>query len=262
MMKRGDSLQPPPNQKARVVAGVIVLVVVLVFGSIAGVTYISIQNANQTADIDGAPTATPTPGLPALFEDPFNNNSNGWNVEGDPKQYTVAFDQGGLLLENKQNKLLWEMLPGNRTFGDFKLNVEANLIKGDQINGYGVYIRGKSNQASDLATYYRFALFGDGGYAVFKGILGPNGETRDSKLVDYTPSQVIVKAGAKAKLNEISIIAKGSSMSFMVNGRTLTRITDSSYTSGTIALYVSNLKNARPGAQAKFSNLSIYPPNA
>ncbi len=49
-------------------------------------------------------------------------------------------------------------------------------------------------------------------------------------------------------------------MTFIVNGQTIASVTDSSYTSGSIALFVSNVQGTTPGAAATFSNLSIYPP--
>ena len=54
------------------------------------------------------------------------------------------------------------------------------------------------------------------------------------------------------------ITAKGSALSLTVNGQLLKTVTDNNYSSGSIALFVSNLQNAKPGAQAKFSNLHIY----
>jgi len=48
-------------------------------------------------------------------------------------------------------------------------------------------------------------------------------------------------------------------MSFVVNQQLLTTIIDGSYLSGSIAFFASNLPEAKPGAQAQFSQLAIYP---
>src|SRR6185312_10857196 len=98
------------------------------------------------------------------------------------------------------------------------LVVDAVLSKGDQNNGYGLFIRGASNQNSQLATYYRFSLYGDGTYAIFKGFIGADGNSTSTMLVDYTNSPAIQKSGG---LNHIMITAKGSSMTLMVNGQVL-----------------------------------------
>ncbi len=76
------------------------------------------------------------------------------------------------------------------------------------------------------------------------------------KLAGYTYSSAIYLQG---KVNHIEIVAHGASMTLIVNGQTLKTITDTSYTSGTIALFVSNLQGSHPGAQATFSNFVIYP---
>jgi len=154
-----------------------------------------------------------------------------------------------------KNKLLWELLPGERSYSNFTLAVNAMLSQGDQNNGYGIYIRGASNAESDLATYYRFELYGDGSYAIFKGITDASGKSADTKIVDYTLNSAIQKQG---KVNHIIIMAKGAALSFVVNDQMLQTISDPSYTSGSVALFVSNLSQAKPGATAKFSNLAIY----
>lgn len=194
-----------------------------------------------------------------LFSDNFLSDAYGWNLDSSPGSYAVALANGALTLEVDQHKLLWELLPGQRTFGNFILTVNAVLTQGDQNDGYGVYIRGTSTVESDLATYYRFELYGDGSYAIFKGITGAQSLSTSTKIVNYTLSSAIQKQG---KLNHIMIIAKGATLSFVVNGQLLTTIRDQSYTSGSVALFVSNLPQSKLGTQAQFSQLAIYPARA
>jgi hypothetical protein len=162
-------------------------------------------------------------------------------------------------MEMDKNQLLWELLPGERTYGDFTLIVNAVLERGDQNNGYGIYIRGAANAESDLATYYRFELYGDGSYAIFKGSTDASGKSTTSKTVDYTLNAAIKKQGGT---NQIMIIAKGAALSFIVNGQLLKTITDDSYASGSVALFISNLPEAKPGIQVQFSQFAIYPLHA
>jgi hypothetical protein len=56
----------------------------------------------------------------------------------------------------------------------------------------------------------------------------------------------------------VTIAAKGSTLTLTVNGHVVKTITDASYVNGAIAPFVSNMQNAKPGAQAKFENLTIY----
>ncbi len=225
-------------------------------------TFIALHAAGISLSTLFAKTATPTPGVtyplpkgPPLFSDNFLNDTYGWNLQSSPGNYAVTLDNGSLSLQMNKNKLLWELLPGERSYRNFTLAVNAMLSQGDQNNGYGIYIRGASNAESDLATYYRFELYGDGSYAIFKGITDASGKSADTKIVDYTLSSAIQKQG---KVNHIIIMAKGAALSFIVNDQMLQTISDPSYTSGSVALFVSNLSQAKPGATAQFSNLAIY----
>jgi ribosomal protein L40E len=209
-----------------------------------------------------APTSIikyPTPPGTPIFSDNFLSDTYGWNLQSSPGNYAVTTGNGALTLQVNKNKLLWELLPGERSYSNFTLTVNAVLSKGDQNNGYGVYIRGASNSETDLATYYRFELYGDGSYAIFKGTIDASGRSGDTKMVDYTLSSAIQKQG---KVNQIMIIAKGAALSFIVNGQLLQTITDNNYSSGSVALFVSNLPQAKPGATVQFSRLAIYAAHA
>lgn len=191
-----------------------------------------------------------------LFADAFSSDASGWNLQSVPGSYQVVVGNGKMTLEDDKNSLLWELLPGEQTYDNFILSVNATLSKGDPNNGYGVYIRGTSDAQSDLATYYRFELYGDSSYAIFKGVTNQSGVSTEVKLTDFIVNPAIQKLD---KLNHIMIIAKGSTLSFIVNGQLLTTIKDRSYASGSIALFVSNLPGTKPGAQVQFSQLAVYP---
>ncbi len=242
--------------KLGLIIGTIVLLVLLVGGSVGG--YLVLKSHKSPATVSKkVVTPTATPKGPPLFSDSFQNNNKGWDLTSTKGQFSVAVGKGSLTLEDDNNRLLWELVPGGKTYDNFLLNVDAVLSKGTQDNGYGIYIRGASNQTVDIATYYRFELYGDGSYAIFKGTLDATGTSQSSNLVSNALSPAILKQG---QVNHISILAARSTMSLIVNGQLIKTITDDSYTSGSVALFVSNLANAPAGAQAKFSNLVIYPP--
>jgi hypothetical protein len=232
--------------------GIALLIILLIGAGFVGYAFLSAHSLNSTATMG----SMPMPKTPPLFSDSFTNNTHGWNLQSDPGKFAVAIGGGFMTLEDSNNKLLWELVPGGKTFTNFSLAVDAVLSKGSQDNGYGVYIRGTSNPDSDFATYYRFELYGDGSYALFKGGIDPKENLMSSRLIDYTTDTVIQKQG---KPNHIVITANGSSLLLNVNGQVLSKVTDTSYSSGSIALFVSNLQNTPPGAQAKFSQFAIYP---
>src|SRR5258708_12150066 len=160
-----------------------------------------------------------------------------------------------MVLQDDDKRLLMEVVPG-RGLAVFGVVVGARIREGEPSNGYGVFIRGALDAAGNLSTYYRFELYGDGTYAIFKGSLDATGNTQSTKVRNYTANPAILKKG---QVNHITIIAKGSSMMFMVNGQALYTYVDSAYKSGSVALFVSNLQSLPAGAQATFSHLAIFP---
>lgn len=253
-----DHMPQPParrgNHKLGLIIGISILGVILISGAFLGYAFVTNKNDKT---LSSAPTSvpTPTPSVKPLFTDSFDNNNSGWDLTSNPGKFSVQVGGGKMVLEDDNNKLLWEIIPG-KTFSDFTLTVDAVLSKGDPNNGYGIYFRSGSSRDSQLGTYYRFELYGDGTYAIFKGVLDGNGNTQSNKLVGYNASASIQKQGI---VNHIMIIAKGQSMTFIVNGQILNKITDNNYKSGSVALFVSNLPGSPPDAQTTFSHLAIYP---
>jgi hypothetical protein len=246
-----------PSQKRATFLYLITVVLVIVVIAFAGLHSAGISLTALTPHRATTPTvAYPLPKVVPLFADSFLNDVSGWNLQSSPGNYAVNVGNGTLTMTVDKNKLLWELLPGTISYADFTLTVNAVLTKGDQNNGYGLYIRGAAGPGSDLETYYRFELYGDGSYAIFKGTVAQNGNSTATKIVDYTLSSAIQKQG---KLNHIMIFANGASMSFIVNGQLLKTFTDASYAAGSIALFASNLPEAKPGIQVQFSQLAIYP---
>ncbi len=224
-----------PNVLLFILLGILVLL--LIGGGLTGWLYIKNRNQNSLPAVPTFVIKTPT--TKPLFQDTFTSNTNGWDLSSTPGKFVVNLAHGALTLEDDDNKLLWEILPG-KNFADFRLEVDATLTKGDAGNGYGVYIRSASTANSEIGTYYRFELYGDGSFALFKGTLDASGNTVNTQVGSYTIDSAILKAGQR---NHITVIAKGSSMTFMVNDVTVTSYTDASYRGGLVALFVSNLPN-------------------
>ena len=263
--------QEGPNVRRIVI---LIVILLLVIAGSAGAWQLVVRG-DVAVSMSPIVTSMIVPNTTPLFADQFNKgNINGWNTLSVANKYSVNIQQNALTLESDENMLLQEFIPGTRTFSNFQLFVDARLTQGDENNGYGVYIRGGANQYSRLATYYCFELYGDGTFAIFKGELDTIGKTTYKKIIDYIYNSLIKRGGTpkeavttpfedKAEaVNHISIIAKESTMVFSVNGQMLATITDASYASGSIALFVSNLPEAKPGAQAMFSSLGIYPVDA
>ncbi len=245
--------QSPPHKQASKkniqIVGLILLALLIIAGF---VSYPFINTLlHRQPDF---PCLTSTEHL--VFGDCFQDNRNHWDTPTVPNQFLATVGNGSLVLEDDNNTLFAEQIRGNpHVFSDFTLNVEAVLSQGDQNNGYGVYIRSRVDTRGMFKTYYRFELFGDGAYAIYKGIVDTSDTSTVTKLVDFTPNAAIHQQGS---INHIAIIARGSTMTLMVNGTVVKTITDSDYSTGEIALFVSNLNSAAAGAQATFTKLGIY----
>src|SRR5438876_2212109 len=252
----GGYIQTPQQKRGpRVgfIVGILLLIILLVGGALAGYYYYKHYYQNSTS-VTATPPVVVTPTAVPLFSDSFDTNNMGWDLTSNQGKFSVKVGGGSLVLEDDQNKLLWEIVPG-KIFTDFRLDVDATLTKGDPNNGYGVLIRA-SNQGADLGTYYRFELYGDGTYAIFKGYLDSTGTLQSLKVQGYVVDPAIARVG---QVNHITIVAKGSAMSLMVNEQAVYTYTDDNYKGGSIALFVSNLPKLTPGAQATFTHLVIFP---
>jgi len=253
-----QQIQDPSKRASQIYFIVVVLIIVIFcYAGIraAGVSLTSFATPTHTTSSLFQESYPAMKGNP-LFIDRFTDDTSGWNLQSMPGNYAVTVGSGVLSLESDKQKLVWEPLPGVRTYSNFQLMADARLTKGDPNNGYGFYIRGAAGQGNELAMYYRFELYGDGSYAIFKGSTDANGKSVDTKLVNFLLDSAIAKKG---KTNHILIIARGSRMSFIVNNHLLQTVTDTSYTAGSIALFASNLPEAKPGAQAQFARLAVYP---
>lgn len=257
------SYLPKPRKRGpdmKIIIGTTALLVVLIIGGVIGYTLLKAPKQQASTGSGSTTTAPiPTPQGTPLFKDTFKDNAQQWNLLSEQGKFSAAIANNSLVLEDDNNQLLWVAVPGGKTFSDFNLYVDATLSKGEQNNGYGIYIRGAIGANNDFSTYYRFEFYGDGTFAVFKGGVDGAGNATSSRIVDYMQSPVIQKQGT---VNHIEIAAKGSAMILFVNGKIVKTITDGSYAGGAVALFVSNLKGSRPVAQATFANFAIYPPQA
>jgi hypothetical protein len=256
------SLAPTAPRKRRsgfkLLAVVVALLLVLAAGGVGVFALVHrAATVSGTAATHQPSQVAATPTVPPLFSDNFANNNHSWDLTSVPGHYSVTLSNGQLLLEEDNNHIWPEFVPG-QTFDNFRLEVDAAITKGTQDNsGFGVYIRASSKANVALAAYYRFALYGNSYYAVFKGSVDAAGQPQqEQSLVKYLQTTALKPLG---QVNHIEIIAKGATMTLAVNGQTLTSVTDDSYKSGLIALYVSNLAGTQKGVTVAFSNLVIYP---
>jgi hypothetical protein len=267
MKKPGDDDDNYKSKgKNRASPGVIIVIVILLIALIGGGGYggyyVYKHRNDGAANTTGTPATGPkivTPGTTPLFSDFFKNNSNNWDKNAPTGAKITLAGDGKLILESDNHTLYPELLPGGKTFGDMRLDVDAGLTSGDQSNGYGVYIRVSSTQNNTLGTYYRFEIYGNGSFVIYKGAVDGNGKSNGTSISQsLQPNNAIAHVGT---LNHLTITAVGQQLKLIINTTPVATINDPSYKSGTVALFVSNVNqpNVPAGAKATFENLAIFP---
>jgi hypothetical protein len=238
--------------------GVVLVIVVLLMALLGGGAFLGYKvfvSHNNAANAPNTP-AVVTPSTPPLFHDTFQQNTASWDLAA-PTGAMITLSGGKMVMESDNNKLYQEPFPGGKTYGDFRLDVDAGLTGGDPKNGYGVYVRGASAQDDPLGLFYRFEIYGDGYFYIYKGSLDANGNLQVQSIAQsQQPSDAV---NLKGQMNHLTIIARGTKLTWIINGTTVANLTDNSYKSGTMALFVSNVAKVPAGAQSTFQNLAIFP---
>ena len=178
------------------------------------------------------------------WSDDFSDPASGWQAESDASAEVRCYEGVMSLLVKVPNRLAWAS--AGREFSDFRLAVEATQVAGPDDNEYGVLVRMR-----DADHFYRFSISGDGYYLVSKY----DGGAWEVLNGDWTSSAAI-HLGAVTNLLEI--VCRGATMTFLVNGVTLTQVEDSSYSRGDVGLYAGSF--FEPGVEIHFDNLTVTEP--
>jgi 3-keto-disaccharide hydrolase len=207
-------------------------------------------HSGQTATPDVATTTltpisslTPTP----LFFDDFIENSG----QNDTSGYLRTMVNNQLVLSGTNHKILIESLPTNTTFSDFSLTVTFTLLKGDENDSVGFYLRGDSNLDHD----YRIDIFGNNRLAINKELLNPDKTARTDILVSPTPSPLLKP---KNQANTLTVMMKGPFMILAINGTIAASVIDVDYARGQIALFVNHGPTSSE-VSASFSSVRVDP---
>lgn len=251
-----DAFQPKsrgPN--IRLIIGIILLLLLVVGGGIFFIVKSKGSNTNvtsngSTSSTTNSATATPTP-IP-LFTDNFADNSKGWGLASS-SGYSSTINNNIMTLAEANHKILNMTIPASNnvsaTYSDFEVTTMLTLLKADQNDSVGLYIRGDSN----LSQGYFIDIFGDNSFDIVKIFAD---SSKDTFLVSPTSSSTINPVGRK---NKLTIVAKGAKLVVLINDKLVSSISDSNgYTNGTIALFVENGQSSN-GVQASFNNVVVYP---
>jgi hypothetical protein len=248
----GGGFAWPPQFRKSPNIGLIIGIVLLLLVLIGSGFYFLNRGKSSSTNGTGTSTAITKVGTPqALFSDNFADNSKGWSA-GTGSGYNSTIGNNEMSLSEANHKILDEAVPGSNnspaTFTDFSVTTTFTLIKADQNDSVGLYIRGDSN----LSQGYFVDIFGDNTYDIVK--VFPE-SSKDTFLISPTNSPAINAVGQQ---NKLTVVMKGASIVLLINGKVVESIIDSGYTSGQIALFAENGRTSS-GVSAIFNSIAVYP---
>jgi Domain of Unknown Function (DUF1080) len=237
------------------VIGIILLLALVVGGGIF--FFVKSKGSNSNVTGNGSTTvparsATTISTSTPLFSDNFADNSKGWGLASS-SGYSSTISNNMMTLADSNHKILDMAIPtGNNapaTYSDFEVSTTLTLLKADQNDSAGLYVRGDSN----LVQGYFIDIFGDNSFDIVKIFAD---SSKDTFLVSPTNSSAINPVGQQ---NKLTVVTKGSKIVVLINNKVVSSISDTNgYASGTIELFVENGRSSN-GAQASFSNVAVYP---
>ena len=195
----------------------------------------------------GAQQPPPPAGGDVVFQDDFSDPNSGWEV-GDYDEGSEGYVDGSYFVRGEEDgTIVWGV--ASQAFDDFVLDVDTTQVEApaNDNNGYGVIARVQPGPAGDG---YAFYISGDGYYTIQK-ITGGDYEP----LVNWASSPAINQGNAT---NHLHIVCDGPNLSFTVNGQFLAETTDTTYTSGDLALAAGTLE-AEP-TEIHFDNVVVTEP--
>jgi hypothetical protein len=194
-------------------------------------------------------TETQAPSTNIIFQDDFSNPNSGWEV-GDYGSGSVGYENGYYFVIGTGAGVNMYGAAG-KSFGDVIVSVDATAVQGpsNDNNGYGVICRKDPDPSSDNGYYLRISA--DGYYSIAKA--DENGFT---DLVAWTESST-VRQGTKS--NSIVASCIGNTLKLEVNGVVLAQATDSTYSTGDVALMAVTYEESST-TKVQFDNLVVRKP--
>lgn len=242
------------------IASLCVIVLILITGS--GIFFATHLSNRSTVRISRTPvpphTATQAADTTVIFADDLQQNIHGWPV-GQQGWYTCLFTDGAYHIANKDKTRSALSILSNRTFTEpFAYSLTMEQIQGDETapnNQFGMildentqYIKGKQ-----VVTFYAFEILNKAGgqYQFWKYDGNKNGSPW-SMLWSKNVGKEFLQGSGPKHINTVKVAANGKMFTLIVNGKQVGNWKDSSFSSGSIGMFV-NMN----GAEVAFSNLLL-----
>ncbi len=205
--------------------------------------------AQATAHVQATATALQaifnqaTSGTPVLNDPLSQQDANNWEVDNKTGGGGCAFTGGSYHASMPQAGFFASCYAQNSNFSNFAFQVQMTILKGDR---GGIIFR--SDSAATKFYLLRFDQNGTYNFFVYSGNSGSNAK---NLLEGSAPS---FHTGAN-QANQIAIVARGSNIYLYVNQQYLISLTDSTYSSGSIAVFAEDHTNS---TEVAFSNAQVW----
>lgn len=211
-------------------------------------------NAQATANAVASATATALQGIltqamsgTVLMDDPLTApTTNNWD-QLTPSQSTVngscAYSNGGYHSMMPTKGYFQPCYSRASTFTNFAYQVQMTIVSGDE---GGIIFR--ANPSS--SQFYLFRVNVNGGYDLFQYIDSNGKDAKD--LLSGTASSF--KTGLNSQ-NTITVVAKGGTLYFYINGQYVASASNSAFPSGLIGVFGES--NTNP-TDVAFSNAKVW----
>ncbi|MEW5826264.1 MAG: hypothetical protein AB1778_05475 [Candidatus Bipolaricaulota bacterium] len=129
-------------------------------------------------------------------------------------------------------------------FGDVQVDLDVDHVQGVPGNSAG----GLALRVQDGKSFIAFVIAPSGTFSVQKLVSGTV-----TRILNYTGSPAIVQGVAR---NHLTVVCRGTTYRFLVNGTELAMITDSSFASGRVGAVVISYDASTPAVMT-FDNLLV-----
>lgn len=182
-------------------------------------------------------------GTPVLNDPLSQQDANNWEVDDKTGGGGCAFTGGSYHASMPQAGFFASCYAQNSNFSNFAFQIQMTIIKGDR---GGIIFR--SDSAATKFYLLRFDQNGTYNLFVYSGSNGSNAKN----LLEGSSSSF--HSGTN-QANKIAVVARGSNIYMYVNQQYFASISDSTYSSGSIAVFAEDHTNS---TEVAFSNAQVW----
>jgi serine/threonine protein kinase len=212
---------------------------------------------NVTATTVAKATATAQANI--ILTDSLSQNSHDWIV-GAYNNHIFGFEDGTYhIANNSSNNLAIALLPDDNIPEPFAYTLTLDEVKGDdatvdhtKLNLFGLVLR-YSQKNQNTQTFYCFEVKPTNSNAEYQFRKYDSSQSDPWNLLWHQPLGSEYHLGkGPANSNTVKVVANGPNFTFLVNGKQVGTVSDSSFQRGQIGMLVN-----QAGAEIAFSNLIL-----